>query len=113
MFRRIWISAGVLLFMFHTAFGQISVSINEIRVAQNDTVTIPIRIGNVTGEKIESFQFDLFFDDSVIVPVEETLTGTIAQNWGNLFVNNHNSGELRIGTFGLDYLQGEGPLVFL
>ena len=102
-----------LLFIYRIVFAQVSASINDVNTCQNDTITVPIIVEDVTGKQIESFQFNLFFSDSVLVPVDVTLSGSISESWGTPFVNDHNSGELRIGAYGINKLEGGGALLFV
>ena len=76
-----------LLFIYRIVFAQVSASINDVNTCQNDTITVPIIVEDVTGKQIESFQFNLFFSDSVLVPVDVTLSGSISESWGTPFVN--------------------------
>ncbi len=101
-----------ILLASHPVLSQISISVDSFYASRGDTILLPVCVGDVTDSNIESMQFDFFFSDSILFPIDGTLKGTIAEDWGNLFLNKNNSGELRCGAFGVDYLSGSGVLVF-
>lgn len=113
---RVWMwGRWVLFFMLisRAVFAQITVAVDSFYATPGDTILVPVYTGDVTDSSIESFQFNFFFSDSVLSPIDATLDGTIAQDWGAPFLNSRNPGELRIGAYGLDYLVGSGPIVIV
>lgn len=112
---KVWTCGRWVLFLMlisRSVFSQITVTVDSFYASPGDTISIPVSVGDVTDSSIESFQFDLFFSDSVLSPIDVTLEGTIAADW-RAFVNKNNPGELRIGAYGLDYLTGSGPIVIM
>lgn len=113
---KVWTCGRWVLFLMlfsRSVFAQITVTVDSFYASPGDTISIPVSVGDVTDSSIESFQFDLFFSDSVLSPIDATLEGTIAADWGAPFLNKNNPGELRIGAYGLDYLTGSGPIVMM
>jgi len=113
---KVWTCGRWVLFLMlisRSVFAQITVSVDSFYVSPGDTILVPVCVGDVTDSNIESFQFDFFFNDSVLSPIDATLEGTIAENWGVPFVNENNSGELRVGAYGLNYLEGSGSIIIM
>lgn len=111
---RLW-ERGSWLFLFviisKTLFAQISVTLDDYCVSPNDMTVISVNVSDISNKGVESFQFDLFFNNLVLSPVDVGLSGTIAEGWGSPFVNDQIPGELRIGAFGLSPLTGSGAFV--
>lgn len=83
------------------------------------TVTIPITVGDTTGQNITGFNFVLNFDSSVIQPlITPTMsaavsrTGTLSEDFG-CQVNATVAGELRVACAGDTPLAGMGTLLNL
>jgi len=110
---KVWMCGWWVLFILlfcQSIFAQIPVTIDTHLASPGDTICVPISVGSVTGENIESFQFDLVFDSSVLFPIEVSFEGTIAEDWGDPFINAQIPGHLKIGSFSLHPIMGEGIL---
>ncbi len=114
---KVWMQRGLIFLIMSILaspiFSQVLVQVDTSSASPGDTVEVPVNVSDVTDSSIESFQFDFFFQEAVLSPIAVSLKGTIAEAWGNPFVNKNNPGELRIGAYGLENLQGDGPIVIL
>ncbi len=102
---------------FSAAAAPVAVSLpTNASGATGTTVTIPITVGNTTGENITGFNFVLNFDSSVITPLAGNLaisrTGTLSQDF-LCSVNTNVSGQLSVACAGDTALEGAGTLINL
>ncbi len=108
---------GILLFTMlfweRSLFAQVVVRFGEQDASPGDTVLVEINVSDLSGLDVECFQFDLFFNATVLHPVAVSLAGTIASIWGTAFYNDAVPGKLKVGAFGLTPLEGSGALVFI
>jgi len=91
----------------------IFVSLPDTIVQQNEILLIPIRVNNVTGQNIFSYQTIITFDQSVLQVVECISENSLSSIWGNPVVNSSTPGQVSIGGFGTSPLSGSGSLVYL
>lgn len=77
-------------------------------------VTIPVSLENYDGQLITSFQFDLQYDPSVIVPgiSPVDLTATLSEGFA-YEVNAGEPGRLRVAVYGTNSIAGNGTLINL
>lgn len=92
----------------------VSVSLPNMNAAPNQTVTIPITVGDVTGRGVLAYQFDLTYDAAVLQPQTEATeaAGTLS-NGLNVVTNATAPGRLRVAVFGTQALTGAGTLLKL
>ncbi|MCU1265466.1 MAG: hypothetical protein JWM21_1784, partial [Acidobacteria bacterium] len=78
------------------------------------TTTIPITVGNTTGQGIGSYAFDISFDPSVLQPqaTPYDTTGTLSSGW-LVTPNTSTAGHLILNAFGTSDLSGQGTLLNL
>jgi len=81
--------------------------------AVGSTVTVPIVVDDLTGQKVRSYQFVVTFDKTMINLTNASTTGTISSSYGNPTVNTNTAGQLTVVAAGTTELTGGGVLVNL
>lgn len=95
-----------------TASAQISVSFPDTSRVASKTDTIPIEVGDLTGEEVFSFEFTVRYDaDTLSVTGIET-AGTIASGL-RAVANTDRAGEVTVSAAATGALSGRGTLVTL
>ncbi len=92
----------------------VRVSIPNAVAARSSQITVPLNIGNLKGRGITSYQFDIEYDPSVLLPAQAAadVTGTISQ--GLLVVSNSpRPGLLKVAVYGAIPVTGDGVLIDL
>jgi len=101
---------------FYTQPGIPIVTIPDTTVLQNTVLELPVYVTDVSGKGIISFQFDISFNQTVIVPADPFVvtTGTLsgATGW-TVMANPNNPGHLTVGGFGANSLTGAGKMIKL
>lgn len=86
----------------------------EMSVASGSLVTMPISIGDTSGSRILSYQFDLRYNSSVLEPSSEPIDISDSLSDGMIVTANPSEpGLLRVVVFGADPLAGRGDLLKL
>ena len=91
----------------------LTVSIPDTQAASEETIWIPIRVNDLSGLDIISYQGKLTFNPEIIIAKGASSLGTISSVFNDPFVNLQNSGVLLFGGFGVYPLEGAGDLVNL
>ena len=102
----------LLLTLYGQVNAQISVSLPNTNGVVNNSGTIPLSVGDLTGQGITAFQFVITYDPSIIEITDVEGTGTLSD--GKLLLSNTTvSGQISVsGASDFDY-EGEGVLVNL
>ena len=92
----------------------IDVSLPDLSSAPGSSIEIPVTVGDLTGENVISYQFDVLFDNAVLNATGINETGTLsdASGW-SVFPNTGTAGVFTIGAFGANALSGAGTLINL
>jgi hypothetical protein len=77
------------------------------------SVTIPLRVGDLTGRGVISYQAVITFEENVLDATGASSSGTLTQSWGPPFANTTVDGEINVGGFSFLTLSGSGTLVNL
>jgi len=108
----------VMVFCLCLFFSYASLSMAQILMSTPDTsadagtlLMMPIRVTNVSGLNILSYQFQMNFKSTVIKPVAVSVEQTLSAPWDSVFYNFSESGTLYLGAMGLTPLVGAGTLV--
>jgi hypothetical protein len=77
-------------------------------------VSVPLRVDNLSGRSVGSYQFDIEYDPAVIRPsqVAASISGTISQGMGIAF-NSPQAGLLKVAVYGAVPVNGDGVYVDL
>lgn len=107
-----------LIMMTGIVLAQVEVSLPEIDISepQGTVVEISVDVGMLTGLNVIAYQFDIIFDQGIIIPAEPyfAVSGTVSNMPGWTIMENPNEpGKLTIGAFGAVPLEGSGTLINL
>jgi hypothetical protein len=93
----------------------ISVSIpTNLTVSQGSVITVPINVGNLTGQGVVSYDFTLAFSSSVLSAAGPAFdaSGTLSSGM-TVTPNTSTPGQITISAFGISPLSGSGTLLNL
>ncbi len=103
----------------------VSISISSILNAQTvdvslpdtswwscETISIPIRVSDVSGLNIFSFLLKLNFDQNVLDATGVNFEGTLAESWGEPTIADQD-GQITIAVAGTSPLTGSGDLIYI
>ena len=93
----------------------VAVSLPNISAFHNATVTVPITVGDTTGQNITSFDLEVRFDPAVVRPVAAgptDKTGTLSSGF-EITPNQSTPGRLLVSGYGVGPLAGSGTLLNL
>jgi hypothetical protein len=78
------------------------------------TTTIPITVGDVSGQDLFSYDFDVVFDSSVLQPQATPFeaSGTLSNGW-SINANTATAGHLVVNAFNTGAMSGQGTLLLL
>ena len=94
-----------------SGFAQIDVTIPDSKAEKGATVTIPVRVSDLTGKGVISYQFVVTFAEEVLNAVGSTSDETLTSLWGAPYVNTSVNGRMIVGGYGIQELSGAGVLV--
>ena len=93
--------------------GSIKLSLPALTVAQGPAV-IPLTLANYNGQIVTSYQFDLRYDPSVLVPDVTPVDVTASSSAGYAFeANASEPGLLRVAAYGVNSIASNGTLANL
>jgi len=95
-----------------TAPAEIAVSLPDTSGVASETTTIPVQVGNLTGEEIFSFEFTVRYNADTLSVVGIETSGTIASGI-NAAVNTDGTGKVSVSAAAMEALSGSGTLVRL
>ena len=86
----------------------------DTKAAANSTVTLPLRLSNLRGAEVSSFQFDIVYDPAMLKPAEiaADVTGTLSDGAG-IASYSPSPGLLKVVVYGTFPISGEGVYVNL
>jgi Cohesin domain len=93
----------------------VAVSLPALNATRNQTVVMPVSIGDVTGRGFLAYDLDVSFDPAVLqldAAAPADTTGTISSRL-NFAVNAEVPGHLLVTAYDVNYLQGAGTLLNL
>ncbi len=92
----------------------VRVSISDLAAGRGTQVTVPLRIENLRGRGITSYQFDIEYDPAVLTPADiaADLAGTISQGL-SVVSNSPRPGLLKVAVYGAVPVTGDGVLIDL
>ncbi len=105
-----WLPGGALRSASSRSKNAVRASVPSIESTQGSTVTVPLKLENLTQtDGISSYQFDIEYDPSVISPadVAASLEGTVGQGL-NIVWNAPEAGLLKVAVFGVYPVSGDG-----
>ncbi|MCK5087984.1 MAG: M6 family metalloprotease domain-containing protein [Melioribacteraceae bacterium] len=92
---------------------QIDVILPDTSVT-GSTIMIPIYVSDLTGGNVIAFQFSIGFDDAILNATGIETGGTLSDESGwSVLPNPNNPGEIIVGAFGANSLEGSGILLYL
>lgn len=91
----------------------VDVAMPDTSAFSGDTLLVPVRVSDLSGLEIYSYQFDLFYDPEVIEAIGVDSSGTLTQIWGSAVINLETPGVMKLGNYGTTALSNAGVLVYL
>jgi len=105
---------GILLFFCGAAApASVDVTLPDTTYFPGDTLLVPVRVSDLTGLEIYSYQFKLYYDPTVVQMLGMDSTATLTQGWGSAVMNLESPGTVNLGNYGTSALSGAGVLLFL
>ncbi|MGC2238114.1 MAG: DUF5050 domain-containing protein [Pyrinomonadaceae bacterium] len=93
----------------------VAVGLPTLNAARNQTVIVPISVGDVTGRGFIAYDFEISYNPSVLQPdvaAPVNTAGTISSNL-SVAANPNTPGRLFVTAYGINELQGAGTLLNL
>ena len=116
MWRPLFRTTLVILVVFfavqRAGFGQVSVNIPNAEGTVAEIATIPINVGDLTGQNVTSFQFTLSYNASILNVTGANNTGALTTGTDPI-VNTGTPGEITVAWAAATPLTGSGVLVNL
>lgn len=91
---------------------QVSVELSDVTGRVGTSGTIPIIVGDLTGEDVISYEFTVSYDESIVELTGVTVDGTLSDGTTPT-VNTATPGELRVSFAQASALTGSGTLIHL
>ncbi len=109
-----WVDVGLRPATFGGPQKPITLSASRMTAGDANNVTIPVRVDDINGKGILSYEFDLRYDPAVIVPQDRPidLTKTVSQGL-SIAVNATEPGLLRVAVYGTAPIDKDGVLLNL
>lgn len=102
---------GVVWFVTDSSFAQINVAL-PVDTYNDEVISIPVTVGDVTGHDIKAFLFTLSFDPQIFEISDVETEGDLAQEFA-LVINTETPGQATIGGAHFESLNGAGVLIHL
>ncbi len=92
----------------------VRVSVPSVKAPVGSQVAMPLKIGNLQGRGVSSYQFDIEYDPSVIAPAEiaADLAGTLSEGMSVVY-NSPSPGLLKVAVFGVAPFSNDGVFLYL
>ena len=105
-----------LLAGWGTLQAQVSVTIPNISVLPDSSVTIPVNVGSLTGLNVTGFEFVISCDTNIVKFAGASASGTLSEGWSVVFNNSvgaYGPGKMKIVAANATPTSGSGALVNL
>ena len=91
---------------------EVIVSIPDTTVPSSSMLRIPVNVSSLTGLNVRAYEMNLSFNGNILDFIGADISGSLSAIWNKLVVTDLGN-NLRVATFGMSPLQGEGALIFL
>jgi len=95
------------------AFADVTVTIADTAGFPGDTLKVPIRVSDLTGLEVYSYQFKLHYDSTVVRAIGVDSAGTLTEGWDRTWLNLNHAGEVIAGNYGIQSLENTGVLIYI
>ncbi len=102
-----------LIFFVTSAFADVNVSLPDMTGFPKDTVNIPVKVSDLTGLGVYSYEYKLNVNSKIIHFIGVDSAKTLTEAWGATWVNANNPSQIMIGNYGVNPLKNSGVLIFL
>ena len=113
IYRSLVLLAGVFLLGFTPSFAQVTVSLPDVTGEAGTSETIPITVGDLTGQDVLSYEFTLTYDAAVIDIETALFAGTLSDGAAQTTINTSVAGQITVAYARNTALSGAGTLVLL
>ncbi len=110
--RRLVSAFALLVLGFAVSVAQIGVSLPTVQGQTGASLTIPVTVGNLSGQNVFSYQFTVTFDTTIVKITGASISGTLSANFSTS-VNTNVSGRITVAAAGSQALSGSGTLINL
>ncbi len=90
--------------------GAVDIHINDIQGDTSEVYTVPVTVDDITGKEIQSYEFTLNFDETVINITDMSVEGTLSEGTTPDYTADNDNGKFYGGAFSDTFLSGEGVL---
>jgi len=91
----------------------VQVSVPDTSLPAGKILNLPVRVNDLSGLGVYSFDLTLLFDSSVLTALKAYSEGTLSAIWGPPTYNTSTPGQIQVGMGGTDPLSGQGVLIYL
>lgn len=103
----------LLMFWAVSAVADVKVSLPDTTVFAKDTVNVPIKVSDVVGLEVYSYEFNLIFDAEVVQIIGVDSSKTLTETWGATWINSSNPSQILIGNYNVTPFINSGVLLWL
>ncbi|HEX9974698.1 MAG TPA: cohesin domain-containing protein, partial [bacterium] len=103
----------LLIFFATSAFADVKVNLPDTTSFPKDTVNIPIRVSDLTGLGVYSYEYKLNVNSKIVHFIGVDSAKTLTEKWGATWINANNPSQVIIGNYGVNPLKNSGVLLFL
>ncbi|MFK7846495.1 MAG: T9SS type A sorting domain-containing protein [Rhodothermales bacterium] len=102
---------GVMFFVSNSVYAQVPVAL-PIEYYEARDISLPLTVGDVTGQDVKAFLLTMTYDDSIIEITGVEALGDLAEDFA-LILNMDTPGQISIGGAHYEPLQGDGILMHI
>ncbi len=111
--KRLFVFFWGLALFATTAFAQtVTVSVPDVQQSEGKTFRLPVKVSDLSGLNIYSFDLTLVYDASVLTALDAQTSGSLSAPWGPA-TKNVTNGQIQVGIGGTNALSGTGDLIYL
>ncbi len=104
---------SLLTLITTSAFGVVTITLPDTLAYPNDTLSVPIKVSDLTGLEVYSYQFKFNFDSTIAKVIGVDSAKTLTEQWGATWINSKKPGEIVLGNYGAVPLKNSGVLIYI
>ncbi len=103
---------GILLTAGTVLAQTVTVSVPDEKMSEGKNFRLPVKVSNLTGLSVFSFDFTLVYDASVLTAQSAQTSGSLSASWGPA-TTHISAGQIQVGMGGTTALSGSGNLIYI